>query len=93
MAFLNDVIRHSGFSAKELLYSKEKVTGENIVLNDFKLSESQLQKRLNSHPSSAKCKSRNGPLVTIPTFAVGDLVYVKSERSKSKARDSYFIIR
>ena len=27
---LNDVIRHSGFSAKELLYSREKITGENI---------------------------------------------------------------
>ena len=92
VAFLNDIIRHSGFSAKELLYSREKATGDNLNLLDSKLSDSQLQKRLNSHLSSAKYKSRNGPPVTIPILAVGDLVFVKSERSKSRARNSYFIL-
>ena len=92
ISFLNDVIRHSGFSAKELLYSREKSTGENIKLDDRQLSDHQLKRRVNSHKSSAKYSSRNGPPVFLPRLSVGDLVFVKSDRSKSKARDSYFII-
>ena len=92
IAHLNDVIRHSGFSSKELLYSREKNTGENIRLDDKELSSKQLKNRLSSHHSSALYASRNGPAVNIPDLAVGDLVFVKSDRSKSKARDSYFII-
>ena len=42
ISHLNDVVRHSGFSSKELLYSREKITGENIQLNDSELSSKQL---------------------------------------------------
>ena len=92
VAFLNDIIRHSGFSAKELLYSREKTTGTNITLKDEQLSQEQHDKRLGSHASSASYSSRNSPPVTTPSLAVGDLVFIKSERSKSKARDSYMVI-
>ena len=64
VSFLNDVIRHSGLSAKEVLHSREKSTGENIKLNDLELSNSQFQKRVKSHESSAKYSSRNSPPVT-----------------------------
>ena len=39
-----------------------------------------------------KYASRNGKSASLPTLQVGDMVYVKSDRSKSKARDSFFIL-
>ena len=91
VSFLNDVVQHSGLSARKLLFSRDKTTGSNINLDDQKISDSPYQLRKSSHDSSAKYASRNGKPAAKPSLQVGDLVYVKSDRSKSKARDSYFV--
>ena len=91
-AFLNTVIRHTGRSAKELWMSRDQLSGENIQLNDRSISDSQFQKRQAGHLPSAKYASRNGQPALSPTLQVGDTVFVKSDRSKSKARDSFFVL-
>ena len=91
-AFLNTVIRHTGRSAKELWMSRDQLSGENIQLNDRSISDSQFQKRQAGHLPSAKYASRNGQAALSPTLQVGDTVFVKSDRSKSKARDSFFVL-
>ena len=72
--------------------SRDQLSGENIQLNDQNISDSQFQKRQAGHLPSAKYASRNGPPATSPDLHIGDTVFVKSDRSKSKARDSYFVL-
>ena len=48
--------------------------------------------RLNSHQSSAKYQSRNAPKVELPRLKIGDMIYIKSDMSKSKARDPYLVL-
>ena len=91
-AFLNSSIRYTGRSAKELWLSRDQLSGCNITLDDHNISDKQLLQREASHPSSSKYASRNGPPASIPNLEVGDMVFVKSDRSKSKARDSYFVL-
>ena len=48
--------------------------------------------RTASLPFSATYIGRDGPKVTLPHLQAGDSVYVKGDRSKSKARDPYKVI-
>ena len=52
----------------------------------------QFSSRQNSHPSSAFYASHNGKTVKHPTLNVGDVVFVKSDRSKSRARQPFFVL-
>ena len=91
-AFLNSIIRYSGRSAKELWMCRDQSSGINIQLNDQEISDAQFSKRQVSHLPSAKYASKNGKPVSLPSLQIGDKVYVKSDRSKSKARDSYVVL-
>ena len=90
-AFLNSTIRHTGRSAKELWLSRDQCSGANIQLDDQDISDKQFTNRQSSHLPSSKYSSRNGKPVSLPSMQIGDMVYVKSDRSKSKARDSFMI--
>ena len=89
---LNSLIRHSGRSAKELWLSRDQASGCNLQLDDKKLYDLQFNKRQVSHSSSAKYAARNGKPASIVDLKVGDTVFIKSERSKSKARDSFCVL-
>ena len=89
---LNDIIRHPGRSARELWVSRDESSGSNIQLDDKDLSDKQFSLRVSTHESSSKYRSRNGPKPKAVSFELGDLVYVKTDRSKSKARDSFTIV-
>ena len=90
--FLNSLIRHSGRSAREIWSSRDQQTGANINLQDSLLSDIQFHNRQKSHNSSAQYASRDGKRVDNPNLTVGDTVFIKSDLSKSKARDSYFVL-
>ena len=48
--------------------------------------------RIKSHESSAKYESRNAPKVKLPSVKIGDRIFIKSDGSKSKARDPYLVL-
>ena len=48
--------------------------------------------RSKSHYSSAQYEGRQGPPVVIPQLNPGDCVFIKSERSKSHARDKFVVV-
>jgi hypothetical protein len=48
--------------------------------------------RTSSHLSSSKYSARGAPPVVLPSVQVGDIVFIKSDRSKAKARDSYIVL-
>ena len=91
-SFLNNLVRHPGLSAKELWMSRNTNSGENLTLDDVKLSNDQFRVRKATHKSSAKYQSRNAPEVIQHDISHGQSVYVKSDRSKSKSRDSFVVL-
>ena len=88
---LNSMIRYLGRSAKELYYSRDQVSGENLEIVDKVISEKQYNARKASHNSSAKYSARNGKKVVLPNVKVGEMIYIKSDANKSKARDPYVV--
>ena len=89
---LNNLIRHTGRSAKELWTSRDRSSGQNLQLNDKAISDLQHNLRQSSHSSSALYSSRNAPEVVLPNIKPGDQVVIKSDRSKSKARDTFNVL-
>ena len=90
---LNCLIRHTGRSAKELFFSRDQLTSSNLYLDDHDLADLQFGACQSSHSSSARYAARHSQKpVVIPELKVGDLVYVKSDRSKAAARDSYVVL-
>ena len=90
---LNFRIRHTGCSARELWVKRDQESGEPLEFDDMEISDAQYKMRLNSHRSSAKYQSRDAPEVKFPNLKIGDMIYVKSDLSKSKARDPYIILK
>ena len=90
---LNFRIRHTGCSAKELWTKRNQTSGQPLHFTDAQLSDIQYQMRTKSHQSSAKYESRNAEKVVLPSLKIGDRVYVKSDISKSKARDQYLVLQ
>ena len=92
-AFLNDIIRHTGHSSRELWLSRDAKTSENLLIDDKALSRSQQKLRESTHSSSANYHSRNAPPQPhSPYLEPGSSVYVKSDRSKSKSRDQFVVL-
>ena len=78
---LNSLFRYSGRSAKELWLSRDQTSGDNLIINDLEISDSQFKARKASHLSSARYSSRNGAPLSVPTFRIGDMVFVKTDKS------------
>ena len=89
---LNSRIRHAGCSARELCIKRDQDSGEPIHFEDSELSKLQYQMRLKSHKSSAAYQSRNAPKVQLPKVKIGDMIFIKSDLQKNKAREPYIIL-
>ena len=90
---LNSRIRNRGLSAREILFQRDQHTNNQLSIDDCTLAEKQLQLRKHNHPHSAKSKSHGKPQAPLHNHQVGNLVYIKDEGSKNKARDRYIIVK
>ena len=88
----NDIIRYTGRSARELYLGRDSQTGEKLNISDKDLSDLQYERRSKDNIDSAKAQAGNGPPANIPKLDVGDQVFVKSDRSKSHARDAFIVL-
>ena len=88
---LNCMIRDRGLSAKEIVLQREQVTGKQLTFNDSMLADKQHEFRKRNHGPSASSKAR-APAPPTSDIVVGDLVYIKSELNKFKARDRYIVM-
>ena len=89
---LNCRIRNRGLSAREILFCRDQVTGVSLAIDDATLSTMQEEIRHRNHRASINSKGQK-PLSSNPSFHVGDLVYLKLERHKFKAREQYIIMQ
>ena len=90
---LNARIRNRGLSSWEILNQRNQYTGEQIEINDLKLSEQQSQLKAANQAASAKHKARGHAPAENALVQEGSLVYIKSERDKHRARDRYLVTK
>ena len=91
IASLNQRIRFSGLSAREVLLQREQNTGQQLSFSDKVLSAKQRQNRLRNHLPSARSKAKCGNPAEHKNITVGTLVYIKAEKDKFNARPMYIV--
>ena len=92
VARLNSRIRYSGLSARELRTQQSQFTHEQLPISDREnLLHQQTLRKLN-HTSSEKSKHKSGKTANSYNVDVGDLVYLYSDRDKSRARSRYLVV-
>ena len=90
-ANLNSRHWHDGLSSRELWIQRDQVTGEQLPFDDRVTIINQNQSRLSNHIPSAKSTAPRSKPSSGHTFHIGDLVYIKSDRNKIRAREKYMI--
>ena len=90
---LNTRIRNRGLSSREILFQRDQHTNSQLSLDDLALARDQTTIRENNHAASALSKSRGSPPSPHIDLKVGNMVFIKNEGSKIKARDRYIIVK
>jgi len=89
---MNRRIRRDGFSAREVWTQRDQLTGEQLPMLDRQLIFNQNVSRKENHAPSTRAKSRGHSTTTATVrFCIGDLVFLKGDRDKCKARDKYMV--
>ena len=92
VARFNSRIRYSGLSARELWTQRSQFTHEQLPISDREnLLRQHTLSKLN-HTSSEKPKHKRGKTANSYNVDVGDLVYLYSDRDKSRARSRYLVV-
>ena len=91
-ANLNTRIRDRGLSAREMWYQRDQFTNSQLPISDLHLIREQHSHRIHNHPTSEKSKTPSGQRRASPAVQVGDLVYITSDGSKTRARDRYLVV-
>ena len=90
---LNGRLRHNNLSATEIWTQRDMLTGSQLKVSDKKLISDKIQQRIDNHTSSAKYKSRGKLSVLNPVLKVGEIVYIYSDRLKTKSREKYLVMK
>ena len=91
---LNFRLRRQGLSAYELWTHRDQYSNTQLPIDDTNTIRTQHQQRLKNHPYSerSKCPKETRVHTSIHKIAVGDLVYLRTERDKSKVRNRYLVV-
>jgi hypothetical protein len=92
IARLNSRIRNRGLSAREIWTQRDQFTLEQLPISDRQLILDQHLLRTKNHPYSEHAKAPNSN--TRPRFniCIGDLVYLYTDKSKSRGRSRYLVV-
>ena len=91
-ARLTSRLRSQGLSSRELWTQRNQFSNEQIPINDLQHILAKQKARQANHPFSEAAKGGTLPQAPVPPLQVGDLVYVKTDRDKSRACDRYLIV-
>ena len=83
---MNNRIRGTGLSAKEIITKRDSITDEPLLFEDEQLKLFRYNKRIQNHPHSEASKAQGGNVAHDALVTKGDIVHIKSEGSKHKAR-------
>ena len=90
---LNNRIRQHGFSAAQVHFSRDYNTGVNLSIKDEKFKEAKEKERERVNPLSAKSKAPRGKVHEKKEVKPGQIVYLRSEGDKHKARNPLLVTR
>ena len=89
-------LRNQGLYSRELWTQRNQFSNEQIPLSDLQHIMEKHRDRQTNHPFSEQAKGGRSPSPSTPPppppLQVGNLVYVKADRDKSRARDRYIIM-
>ena len=88
----NSRIQRDGLSAQEVWTQRDQLTGEQLPTVDRQLILNQNYSRQQNHAPSAKSKARGRTNLPSAVVSVGDLVFLKGDRDKLKAREKYLMV-
>ena len=91
-AALNSRIRSRGLSSREMWTQRDQFSNAQIPLGDNNLIATQHEQRRANHQYSERSKAPLRQPRPPPLIDVGDLVYLHSDRNKSRARDRYLVV-
>ena len=91
-ARLNARLCNQGLSSRELWTQRNQFSNEQIPLSDFQHIMEKHRDRQTNHPFSEQAKGGRSPSPSTTILQVGNLVYVKADRDKSRALDRYIIV-
>ena len=89
---VNETIRHHNLAAKEIQFSRDLASSENLPIVDEKIAESITKHREKNNPASAKARSRSKLEASAAGATKGQLVFIKDEGTKNTRRDIYLVI-
>ena len=84
---LHSRIRSRGLSSREMCTQRDQFSNQQLTLADDHLIALQHEQRLSNHPHSEHSKDPLHNRRPTSLIDVGDLVYLHSDRNKSRARD------
>ena len=91
-ARLNSRLRDGGLSSRERLWQRDQFTCEPIPVDDSFLLSRQHSKQLANHPSSTVSKAPRASVPHTPDINIGQLIYIKSDLSKTSPRPRYLVV-
>ena len=91
---LNSRLRRQRLSAYELWTHRDQYSNTQLPIDDTNTIRTQHQQRLKNHPCSerSKCPKETRVHTSIHKIAVGDLVYLRTKRDKTKVRNRYLVV-
>ena len=87
---LNNRIRHTHRSVKELLVKRNQDIGESLEFNNKEIAQSQEERREKDNALKTE-KETKANIVT--KYELGDLVFVISDKKKHTERDAYVVTK
>ena len=88
---VNEKIRHQGLSSKEILFSRDQFTSENLKINDEDLAKDKMEIRNKENIYAAKSKASSTEPAVPANARRGNLIFIKKEGSKLERRDLYLV--
>jgi hypothetical protein len=91
---LNSRLRRRGISAHEMWTHRDQFSNAQLPINDLDIIAAQHKQRLDNHPHSERSKNPRKS-IAVPSaqnITVGDLVYLSTDRDKTKSRSRYLVV-
>ena len=89
---LTPVSGFSCLSSRELWTQRNQFTHEQLPFSDSQFILAKHDLHSSNHSFSEKSKNPRGLVPNLPQLQVGDLVYLVSDKDKSRARDRYIVV-
>ena len=91
-ACLNSRLRRCGLSSRELWTQRNQFTHEQLPVTDYQVILDKHEQRSYNHAFSERSKNPRGLVPSTQPLQVGDIVYLVSDKDKSRARDRQIVV-